>query len=142
MKKIFQTVNLLYQYVLYTMIKEDAFFWRGKMSFYSSKIGAVGILGMFETWIIAILAVITLALLGIDRGQIGIPTWGYFIYVTIIIWINNWLLGPPSRTEHYKRVFDAWTRAKRLRWRIYLFLLGVSALLSLLVAGSYVGLPK
>jgi hypothetical protein len=46
------------------------------------------------------------------------------------------MLGPDSRILHHKKIFDAWDKWKRLRWKVYLISIAVFSLAAFYLVGE------
>jgi hypothetical protein len=70
---------------------------------------------------------------------------GAIAFACVLYYINQKILGSDKRIEHYKKIFDAWGKGKRMRWRFYVISIMVSifAILMIVVEADQNGLnPK
>ena len=54
-------------------------------------------------------------------------------YTYIVYYINKKILGSDRRIENYKKIFDAWDKGTRMRWRFYVISIMVSIFAVLMI---------
>jgi hypothetical protein len=123
---ILRTLVLLYQFAYYSQIEWDKKSWNGKLPASFSRGKALGMFAVVEMWGLLFFFCISIPILGVPPHEFFMPM-GTVIFFALT-YVNGWLLGPPERVEHYRRIFDAWDERKRNRWGIYCFLIAVSML--------------
>jgi uncharacterized membrane protein len=107
----------LAQYVHYVMVSWDkrwGFAWAGL-----GRSKAIIIMFAVETLLLSDLY-FAVALTGLVSDKFRLSTFVIVAYVLVIITGNNLLLGSGDGVEFFK-IFDKWSRWKRIRWNIGLF---------------------
>jgi hypothetical protein len=51
----------------------------------------------------------------------------FLAYMGAMYYINNRLIGPKERIEHYKKIFDSWDKWRQMRWKLYEIFIFASA---------------
>jgi hypothetical protein len=123
--KVPETCRLLYQYSYYSM---------------SESWGQLGISGSivknkFTAFICLLESCVLVAVYGLVSNiifshKIIIPDFltpfpfiGLLVYAFALCHVNELMLGSERQIEHYKKIFDSWSKGKCLLWSFYTFLI-------------------
>jgi len=139
--KILETLMYIYQYTYYRMIEWDKYMWRG----YSKAVKAWMIPTDIKPpifWSVTLMMVamsldffITEIILHRPFYFPSHPIIFIVAYILAVNYLNNLLLGPESRTEHYRNIFETWDKRKHIRWTFCLILYAVLSLAACFFAG-------
>ncbi len=117
-----KTLMLIYQFAYYWMIERD----HGKSEPWHARYTALCSIIFVEIfllgWILAIYNIIAISQGGvIHRSYLtqaqGLP-YGIAAFIGLL-YLNGKILASKERVAHYKKLFDAWDKRKRTRWKIY-----------------------
>jgi hypothetical protein len=126
--KFLEAVMSIFQYANYRMVEWDNKPWGGASKSWRvpSEMKAIFLFGTVELCIaFALYCVIYHVVLA---RPVYIPSNPILLIVLCIVGlamtlINQSILGPESRTRHYRKIFEAWDKKKQMRWNLYLVLI-------------------
>lgn len=123
----------IFQYANYRMVEWDNKPWGGasRSGRVPSEMKAVFLFGMVELCIaFALYCVIYHAVLARPVYIPSKPILLIFLCVVGLVTtlLNQSILGPESRTRHYRKIFEAWDKRKQMRWNLYLVLILILSL--------------
>ncbi len=119
------------QYANYQMAEWDKGLWRrmpelSRIPKIPSAMKIVFLFGLAELGIAAALDIVICHT--IIARPVYIPSKPVIVvFVLALAFLTQSILGPESRVEHYRTIFNAWDKKKKMRWNLYLWMMALSS---------------
>jgi hypothetical protein len=149
-KKILETSMLLFQFIYYIVRGWDE---QLRLPAWVTQSKTYVVFLALELFLMATVCLIVHrmifghAFVGADLPDLDKPS-SIIVFIgctSVTYYINQKILGSDRRIEHYKKIFDAWDKWKRRRWRFYVtsIMISVYAVFMIVAEADQFGLhPK